>query len=308
MTLDQLHAFVAVIREGTITAAAASLHKSQPAISKLVRNLESELGVTLLDRTHHSATPTEEGRAFFERAAALVHDAATLRELGANLGGTPERSVRLSIDAIAPLPPVLGVLARVRSRFPTVRIEVDIGRWTGASTTVLEGDADLAIASGPVPDSARLVARPFPAVTIVAVARADHPVASNPSPTVGVLRQHPQVVLADPTGADSPRSLNVLADGLSWRVTDLHAKKQIIVAGLGWGGLPEHLVATELAAGTLRRLHIESFETHVMPLHVLRRKTRARRVITTALWRDLSEIARQRNRTDRAATAINSTR
>ncbi len=291
MTLDQLDAFVAVVREGTITAAAHALHKSQPAISKLVRNLEVELGVTLLDRSRHRATPTEEGHAFFDRAADLLLDAAALQELGTNLGGTPERRVRLTIDAITPLPPVLEVLARVRSQFPRVRIEVDVGRWTGASSTLLDDEADIAIASGPLPDSTRLVARRFPAVTIVAVARADHPVAANASPSVELLRQHPQVVLSDPTGADSPRSLNVLRDGLTWRVTDLHAKKQIIASGLGWGGLPEHLVAPELEAGTLRRLHIASFETHAMPLHVLRRKTRARRIITTALWRDLCGIA-----------------
>jgi DNA-binding transcriptional LysR family regulator len=292
VTLDQLDAFVAVIREGTITAAAQSLHKSQPAISKLVSNLEAELGVALLDRSRHRATATDEGLAFFERAATLLRDAHSLRELGTNLGGTPERRVRITIDAVTPLPPVLEVLARTRRQYPTVRIEVDVGQWTGASASLLDGNADLAIASGPVPDSPRLVARPFPAVTIVPVVRADHPLAVTDSPPEDVLRQHPQVVLSDQTGAESTRSLNVLRDGLAWRVTDLHAKKQIIIAGLGWGGLPEHLVAPELAAGTLRRLHIASFETHVMPLHVLRRKTRARRVITATLWRELSDIAR----------------
>ncbi len=100
-------------------------------------------------------------------------------------------------------------------------------------------------------------------------------------------------MLSDPTGADSPRSLNVLRDGLTRCETDLYAKKQIIASCLGWGGLPEHLVAPELEAGTLRRLHIASFETHPMPLHALRRKTRARRIITTTLWRDLCEIARR---------------
>ncbi|MGH1344758.1 MAG: LysR family transcriptional regulator [Nannocystales bacterium] len=292
MTLDQLYAFVAVVREGTITAAAAALHKSQPAVSKLVSNLEADLGTALLDRSGYRPTLTDEGRVFFERAQSLTQDAGALLQLGENLSRNPERRVRVALDAITPLPPVLDILVRVRRQFPSVRIELDVGRWTGASAALVDGKADLAVAGGSLPDSPRVVARPFPSVTVVAVARADHPVALAPLPVAdAVLREHPQVVLADPTGAGSSTSLNVLRDGLSWRVTDLWAKKQIIEAGLGWGGLPAHLVAGELASGTLKQLDVPAFEAHSMTLHVLRRRSRAKRVVTGMLWADLCRLA-----------------
>lgn len=293
MTLDQLYAFVAVVHKGTITAAAAALHKSQPAISKLVSNLEADLGVPLLDRSGYRPTLTDEGRVFFERATSLTQDAGALRQLGENLSQHPERRVRVTLDAITPLPPVLGILVRVRAQFPSVRIELDVGGWTGAAAAIVDGKADLAVAGGTLPDSPRVVARPFPAVTVVAVARADHPVALAPLPLAdGLLREHPQVVLADPTGAGSSTSLNVLRDGLSWRVTDLWAKKQIIEAGLGWGGLPQHLVAAELASGRLKQLDVPAFEAHTMELHVLQRRSRARRLVTSMLWTDLCGLAR----------------
>lgn len=291
MTLDQLAAFVAVVREGTITAAAAALHKSQPAVSKLVSNLEGELGVPLLDRSGYRPTLTDEGQVFFDRAASLTEDAGALRQLGENLRQSPERRVRLTLDAITPLAPVLEVLVRVRRQFPSVRIELDVGGWTGATAAILGGDADLAIASGVLPDTPRVVARPFPSVAIAAVVRRNHVLAETKGPVPSaLLRQHPQVVLADPTGADSSTSLNVLPGGLTWRVTELHAKKQIIEAGLGWGGLPEHLVETEIASGQLQRIDVCAFEAHSMSLHVLRRKSRAKRIVTNTLWRELCGI------------------
>lgn len=293
MTLDQLEAFVAVTRAGTITAAAASLHKSQPAVSKLVSNLEAELGVVLLDRSGYRPALTDEGRAFQARAAAVVDDAQALRSLGEGLSRRPERRVRLMLDAITPLPPVLEVLARVRRQFPAVRIELDVGRWTGTAHRMLEGEADLAIACGPLPDSTRLVARSFLDVRIVAVAHRDHPLVAVPGPVPPeLLRAHPQVILADPTGPDSTTSLNVLPEGLAWRVTDLSAKRQIIDAGLGWGGLPHHLVDADLASGRLRALEVEAFETHTMALHLLRRRSRARKVVATTLWQELSRLGR----------------
>lgn len=293
MTLDQLDAFVTVVREGTITAAATALHKSQPAVSKLVSNLEADLGVALLDRSGYRPSLTEEGRIFFDRAASLTEDAGELQQLGENLSQSPERRVRLTLDAITPLPPVLEVLVRIRRQFPTVRIELDVGRWTGASAAIVGGDADLAIATGTLPDSQRLVARPFPAVAIVAVVRHDHIVAKTDGPVPdALLRQHPQVVLGDPTGADSSTSLNVLPGGLAWRVTDLHAKQQVIEAGLGWGGLPTHLVAAELASGRLKQIDVPAFEAHSMPLHVLRLQSRAKRIVTSTLWRELCGLAR----------------
>lgn len=291
MTLDQLAAFVAVVREGTITAAAAALHKSQPAVSKLVSNLEGELGVPLLDRSGYRPTLTDEGQVFFDRAASLTEDAGALRQLGENLRQNPERRVRLTLDAITPLPPVLDVLVRVRRQFPSVRIELDVGGWTGATAAILGGDADLAIASGVLPDTPRVVARPFPPVAIAAVVRRNHVLAEAKGPVPNaLLRQHPQVVLADATGADSSTSLNVLPGGLTWRVTELHAKKQIIEAGLGWGGLPEHLVEAEIASGHLQRIDVCAFEAHSMSLHVLRRKSRAKRIVTNTLWRELCGI------------------
>ena len=82
MTYDQLVAFTTVAAEGTFTGASEALHKSQPAVSKLIRNLEGELGVVLFDRTRYRATLTDSGRVFYERAAAVIESTHALRGFG----------------------------------------------------------------------------------------------------------------------------------------------------------------------------------------------------------------------------------
>ena len=65
MTLDDLAAFVAVLREGNVTRAAAALGRSQPALSRRIEQLEAKLGCALLGRSPASGVlgPTEAGRA-----------------------------------------------------------------------------------------------------------------------------------------------------------------------------------------------------------------------------------------------------
>src|SRR4051812_9344336 len=147
MTLDQLLAFHATASLGTFAAAAAELHKSQPAISKLVQNLEAELGLTLFDRSAYRATLTDAGRVFFERAAQVVAETEALRSFGLALAGGGEPVVRLVLEAVTPLEPVLQVIREVQSLFPSVRYELRTERLAGALEALRDSSADLVISS-----------------------------------------------------------------------------------------------------------------------------------------------------------------
>jgi len=69
LDLRQLHYFVVVVEEEQMTRAAARLHIAQPALSQAIAKLESDLGARLFERHSRGVTPTEAGRAFFERAS-----------------------------------------------------------------------------------------------------------------------------------------------------------------------------------------------------------------------------------------------
>ena len=288
MTYDQLVAFLAVAGEGSFTAASATLHKSQPAVSKLVRNLEEELGVQLFDRTQYRATLTDAGRLFHERAASVIENSEALKTFGMQLAGRVEPIVRLAVEAVTPLAPLMRILRAVQDRYPTVRIELATERLAGAADALREGRADLAVATTLGIEAARLELARFRTVRIVPVARADHPLATAGMPVPrALLRTQAQIVLRDSAhGADSP-SLNVLEGGLRWSVTDVAAKKDVILAGMGWGGLPEHVVADELASGKLVALDVPEFEVGVMELFAMRRRDRAFGVVASALWDEI---------------------
>ena len=72
MDIRTMQYFLAVIREGTISAAAESLHVAQPSLSRQMKDLEEELGVTLFERGNRKITLTEEGQVLRRRAEELV--------------------------------------------------------------------------------------------------------------------------------------------------------------------------------------------------------------------------------------------
>jgi DNA-binding transcriptional LysR family regulator len=57
----------------------------------------------------------------------------------------------------------------------------------------------------------------------------------------------------------------------TWRLGDLGAKHALLVAGLGWGNMPEHLVAEDIAAGRLKRLPVAEITQHQYPISLLHR-------------------------------------
>jgi DNA-binding transcriptional LysR family regulator len=288
MTFDQLGAFLSVASEGTFTAASAALHKSQPAVSKLVRNLEDELGVQLFDRKQYRATLTDAGRLFYERAASVIESSEALKTFGMQLAGRIEPIVRLAVEAVTPLAPIMQILRAAQKRYPTVRIELATERLAGSADALREGRADLAVATKLGIDAVKLELAHFRTVRILPVARADHPLAAAGKPVPGaLLRAHAQIVLRDSAHeADSP-SLNVLEGGLRWSVTDVAAKKEVILAGMGWGGLPEHVAADALASGELVALEVPEFEVGMMELFAMRRRDRAFGVVASALWEEI---------------------
>lgn len=71
MDIRQLHYFITVAEEATFTGAALALHISQPSLSAAIKKLESELGLTLLDRSSRKVQLTKEGKILYNEAKKL---------------------------------------------------------------------------------------------------------------------------------------------------------------------------------------------------------------------------------------------
>ena len=71
---ESMQAFTQVIESGGFAAAARRMDLSRSAVNKLVHNLENDLGVQLLHRSTRKVSPTETGRAFYERCLTILTD------------------------------------------------------------------------------------------------------------------------------------------------------------------------------------------------------------------------------------------
>lgn len=151
MDLASLKAFVKVVQMGSFTRAADVLGTQKAHLSRVITQLERELGVRLLERTTRALSLTEIGREFYERAMgilAAVDDAhsAVHQSLG-EPRGTLKLTCGVEFGAIA----VSGWVARYLQRYPKVRVEAE---YTGRIVDIVHEGFDLAIRIGVLTDSA----------------------------------------------------------------------------------------------------------------------------------------------------------
>src|SRR5580692_11644171 len=124
LTLHQLLCFEAVVTEGSFQAAAEKLLRSQPTVSSSVKNLETQLRLTLLDRSGYRVALTDAGRSFYERTRVFLHDLQRLRDHAAQLAMGEESELRIVIGDLCPLREILGLLRRFFDGCPRTRLHL----------------------------------------------------------------------------------------------------------------------------------------------------------------------------------------
>jgi DNA-binding transcriptional LysR family regulator len=155
MDLNRAATFVRVVEAGSFTAAATALRLPTSSVSRAVARLESELGVTLLERTTRKIALTDAGRAYFERARDAIVGLGEASRLAVDAAREPQGVVRLAV------PPDFGahlsiLIAAFLRDHP--RIHVDVTFTTRAAELV--GDlVDIAIVAGRQADSSLLSRR-----------------------------------------------------------------------------------------------------------------------------------------------------
>ncbi len=258
VSLDQLRTFVAVVEEGSFSAAGRKLRRVQSAVSSLVAGLESQMGVALFDRSGRYPRLTPAGAVLLADARSVVSgvDMMKSRARGMAKGVEPELSV--VIDVIFPLAAITHAARDFRLQFPGTPLRLYVEALGGAYQPVLDGRASLGVV-GSLPASmpASLSGERVAGVNMVLVAAADHPLALFPGtiPRTEAAR-HVQLVLTDRSNLSAGQEFGVIAPS-TWRLADLFAKHAFLLSGLGWGGMPLHAVRDDIAAGRLVTLDIE---------------------------------------------------
>jgi len=276
-TLDQIKAFLAVVENGSFTAAARKLNRATSVISYAITNLEAQLGVALFERAGaRRPRLTPAGQAILSDSRGI---AAGLEGLVAKAQGLTqglEAEVTLAVDVMLPAKRLAKALDEFRKKYPTVALRVAVEAQGAVTETVLQGRAAFGV-SGPLGTESDLLTRgPAGSIKLIAVAAPEHPLALVGAQTdkisAALARDHVQLVLTDRSALTEGRDFGVLAER-SWRLADLGAKHALLLAGLGWGTMPKAMVSDDLKRGRLVRLEIENETELVYRFHSLYRSS-----------------------------------
>ena len=278
-SLAQLEVFLAVVERGSFSAAARALGRAQSAVTYSIQKLEEEAGVALFDRSAYRPTLSQAGRALLPRAQRIVKDVSAFRSQARGMAGGLEPEITLVVEAMFPMCRLLRALTEFQERFPTVETRVRVETLGAAVETLLDEGADIGLVIAFAARADELEGFEITEVELVAVAAPHHPLGQVEGPVDDeVLSEHVQLVLTD--RSDLTRGSDRGVVGLrTWRLADLGAKHTMLLAGLGWGSMPRHIVEADLAAGRLVELRAARWDGRErmprLPVMAVRRKAAA---------------------------------
>jgi len=271
-TLDQLRIFLAVVEAGSFAGGARRLGRATSVVSYAIANLEAQLGLALFDRAAtRKPRLTDAGRAILadSRTIALGLDGLLARARG--LIGGLEAEVGLVVDVMLPTRLLVEVLDAFRLAFPTVTLRLYVEALGAVAQRVLDRAAIVGIGGPLARRLDGLEQAPIGMVKLIPVAAPTHPLARQSGPlSSAAARTHVQLVLTDRSALTQGQDFSVLAVQ-TWRLADLGSKHALLLAGVGWGSMPEGMVREDLAAGRLVRLAIDAWDDALYPLQSLHR-------------------------------------
>lgn len=257
VSLDQLRTFVAAADEGSFSAAARRLRRTQSAVSETIANLEGQLSVVLFDRSARYPKVTKQGEVLLADARSVVRAVDGMKARAKGIAGGLESELAAVIDVFFPIMTIADVSHEFRQQFPATPLRLYVEALGGAVQPVLDGLASFGLVGSLPTLPPGLVAERITSVEFVMVSAARHPLAEY----AGLipreeLARHVQLVLTDRSDLSAGREFGVMSPS-TWRLADLFAKHAFLVSGLGWGGMPLHAVAKDIAEGRLIELSIE---------------------------------------------------
>lgn len=266
LTLDQVRIFLAVADAGSFSKAAIQLNRAQSAVTYGIQKLEAQFGVSLFDRTGYRPALTEAGHALLPRARRIAEETNAFRDTARSLASGLEAELTIVLDSMFPMPAVVEALRAFTAKFPTVPPRIYVQSLGAAAELVLNGTCMIGLLPLVFSDIALLKHFPLLTIDLIPVVAPDHPLAALAGPIdTHTLHRYVQLVLTDRSSLTAGRDYGVLSSR-TWRLADLGAKQSMLLAGLGWGNMPSHLVQDDIAQGRLKVIRPVEFDSRVSQL------------------------------------------
>ncbi len=251
LSLDQLRVFAQVADSGSFLAAARALGRAQSAVSYAVGTLENQLSVPLFDRSSYRPRLTAAGIELLRDARQVLGQVDAMQARAAAYAQGQELEITLAFDVFFPTTALVALLADFRVAFPGVTVRLEIEALGAVAERVIDGEAMLGVLGTLPIVPPNLLHVSLPSVLLVGVVSPAHALAQIQGRIPGhVLERQVQLVLSDRSALTANQDFSVHSS-LAWRMSDLGTKHALLRAGMGWGYMPRHIVADDLASGRL---------------------------------------------------------
>jgi DNA-binding transcriptional LysR family regulator len=281
MTFDQLLVFHKIIELGSFKAAAAELHRTQPAISFAIKKLEEELEVDLFDRTSYRPLLTAHGHSLHQRSQKIIMAMLELEALKQSFSNKQEPELEVSLDGVCVTPRLLKFFKSFSDQFPHTKINLSFDILAGAERKILLQQSVIGITHF-VHDRQLLEVYPLTKVRMLPV-MATELFRERQIKQQSDLQDIEQIVVGDGPHSKGP-SFGLLEGGKKWHLSDSKFKQDIILSGLGWGHLPESAIEREVKEKKLKVLQFEDIHPRDLEVNLIRLKRRPLGPVASQLW------------------------
>jgi DNA-binding transcriptional LysR family regulator len=249
-----MQTFLRVVDTGSFSAAARQLHVGQPAVSKIVAQLEDRLGVRLLARSTRGLAVTEAGQRFYERARRSI-DEADEAELAARGEGTDLKG-RLRVSAATTFSRlhIIPLLPAFLAKHPAVDIDMILDDRT---IDLVEEGIDVSLRMGSLPDSALTARRLMSAPRLVLATPSYLARAGEPSAPADLAAHEAVVYTQGQSGNwifERAGAVASIAVRGRLRVSSAEGLRAAVLANIGLTMASNWMFAPELASGAVKQL------------------------------------------------------
>jgi len=255
-SLDEIAAFVHVVKAGSFTAAARQRGVPKSTLSRAVTRLEEAMSARLLRRTSRSIALTDAGRVFYDRAAPHIAGLADAAESALGREDQPQGLLRITAPVDVGESFLSDLLVRFTARYPLIRVEVDL---SSRRANLVEEGLDVALRAAGKMDDATLIARRIGATEAQLFAAPSYIARRGAPAAPDHLTEHDCVVFrpAESKGEwhlDGPTGERTVKVAGRIGATDFTFVRAVLRAGAGIGMLPAFSAARDVSEGHLVRV------------------------------------------------------
>ncbi|OED42478.1 hypothetical protein AB833_06875 [Chromatiales bacterium (ex Bugula neritina AB1)] len=250
MDINNLKAFIEVADKRSFSRSAETLHLTQPAVSKRIAALETELSARLFDRVGRSVHLTEAGKVLLPSARQISAELDRIEDVICNMGKGVSGKLSIGTSSYIGVHRLPTILKNFRSAYPDVVIDIHFGDSTTAMQSVEDGLFEIGLCAMHSTAESHLKESEIWNDDLVIVVSRDHPLTEEQQPDIELLMKCPAVLPSLPSATrktiDSALSTLNTKAAVSMEAHDLETVKTMASIGLGWACIPKVMVDDSL--------------------------------------------------------------